>query len=189
MCLHGGCPARRDSCATRGCTRMGRPLAGGRAPCHVPCQASQAATWLRGAWQGQGRLRGGLPGCSPSKGPGQAGRQRAAQHSSCCQRHQVTAAWKGESGEAGISLLCPPAQEHTTESPAFPQPAFAAPVSVGVRPGGKAGPSGWELPGIHIPKITTSIAATQVIPASPSPQHVSSPPHQHGLVLPLAFRE
>lgn len=143
-------------------------------PCHMSrepgCHMAQRSLARTG------RTWGALPGCSPSKGPGRAGRQQTAQHSSCCQRHQVTAAWKGESGEAGISLLCPPPRNTPSTPLASPPPTFAAPgPALDVRPGGKAHPSGWGLPAIHNPKITTSIAATQVMPASPllsvSPQH------------------
>lgn len=100
----------------------------------------------------------------------------AAPHRSYRQRHQVTAARKGESREAGTgessgreleSLSCAPRGDHHRHPPAAPHPAFAAlGPALGLHPGGGTGPSGQELAGAHIPKIPTSIAVAQGIPAS-----------------------
>lgn len=79
--------------------------------------------------------------------------------------------WGRAVGELAFLSSALPEAHHWSPS-AAPHPAFAAPgPALHLHPGRGAGPSGWELAGSHIPKITPGITAIQGIPASSMSLH------------------
>lgn len=79
--------------------------------------------------------------------------------------------WGKAVGELAFLSSALPEAQHWSP-PAAPHAAFAAPgPAVHLHQSRGAGPSGWELAGSHIPKITPSITPIQGIPASSTSLH------------------
>jgi len=149
-----------------------------------PAPALPAVPAAETAPEGQGRLGGLFLAASPSKalrmGLGGSGllppqsrgcsaRIVLPTPSSDCsvERGEQRESWHGGEQWENWHLPAVPPSSPPPIAPAAPHPAFAGlGPALGLHPGCGAGPSGRELAGPQVPKITTSIAAAQGIPAS-----------------------